>query len=91
MRHFLCRNSIIGSAVCVFNMTAVNASFDGAFKYQASPSSTWGPVTADNHHFRCEDVETSMDADLAADKFQLMNQPILPETLSPIYLLNSEK
>lgn len=84
-------NSIMGSAVCVFNMSSVNASFHGPFKYQPSPSSTWRPETSANHHFQCEDSGTSREADLAADKYQLMDRPVLPQSPSPLYLLNSER
>lgn len=85
-------NGIIGSAVCAFNMSAVNTSFYGPFKYQPSPSSIWGPVTADNSHFQCQDSgQASRESDLAANKFQLMDKPVLPQSPAPLYLLNSER
>lgn len=85
-------NSITGSAICAFNMTSVNASFYGPFKYQPSPSSMWGPVTADNAHFHCQDSRgRRREDDLAANKFQLMDKPVLPESPIPLYLLNSER
>lgn len=84
-------NSIVGSAVCVYTMSAVNASFDGPFKYQPSPSSAWVPETADKHHFRCEGSGTSLEADFAADKFQLMDKPVMPRSADPLYILNGER
>ena len=35
------RNSIAGSAVCVYNMTAFRTSFEGPFKYQENPRAAW--------------------------------------------------
>ncbi|XP_076067589.1 semaphorin 5c-like [Oratosquilla oratoria] len=77
-------NGIPGSAVCVFNMTAVNSTFDGPFIHQASStSSSWSPVTLDNRHFKCQ--ETGMDNPAMSDKYQLMEGPVVPETPSPVY------
>ncbi|KAK4320514.1 hypothetical protein Pmani_008631 [Petrolisthes manimaculis] len=85
-------NGLMGSAVCLFNMTAVNASFDGPFKYQSDPSSAWEPVTADNNHFRChKSAGGGRQASLAADKFQLMDQPVIPQTPHPLFLLPSNR
>lgn len=38
---FISRNSIHGSAVCAFNMSAINTAFDGPFKFQDSMLSAW--------------------------------------------------
>ncbi|KAK7077865.1 Semaphorin-5A [Halocaridina rubra] len=85
-------NSITGSAICAFNMSAVNTSFSGPFKYQPSPSSVWGPEIADNTHFECQDTGMPRrEADLAANKFQLMDKPVFPEYPLPLYLLNYER
>ncbi|CAL4059907.1 unnamed protein product [Meganyctiphanes norvegica] len=85
-------NSIMGSALCTFNMKAVNASFDGAFAYQASQSSAWGPVLDDSRQFHCLESEASEEAKtMLANKYQLMDQPVQPEQQHPIFLLDSEK
>ena len=37
----LCRTSVYGSAVCVYNLTAFDIVFDGPFKYQRDSQSAW--------------------------------------------------
>ncbi|XP_014667834.1 PREDICTED: semaphorin-2A-like [Priapulus caudatus] len=38
-------NGLMGSAICVFNEKDIESAFQGAFKEQASPTSTWLPVS----------------------------------------------
>ena len=39
-------NSIGGSAICVFSMDAISATFDGPYKEQETMNSNWLPVPA---------------------------------------------
>jgi len=38
------RSGIRGSAVCAFTLSAIDKSFEGAFKEQKTPHSNWLPV-----------------------------------------------
>lgn len=49
-------NSIAGSAVCIYNMSDIHLAFEGPYKVQDSPMSTWEPQTPSRQareHFRC--------------------------------------
>ena len=80
----------MGSAVCGFNMTSVNASFDGAFKYQSSSNSAWGAVFDTKTSFQCETGDES-DRLVAADKYQLMDSPVQPISPQPLYTVDYHK
>ncbi|CAB0012983.1 unnamed protein product [Nesidiocoris tenuis] len=46
-------NSIAGSAICAFNMSAINAAFAGPFKHQATSTSTWEKKIVNSQHSSC--------------------------------------
>lgn len=46
------RNSIYGSAICAFNVTAVNKAFNGPFKSQNSINSIWETHPNTHKHFQ---------------------------------------
>ena len=85
------RNSIAGSAICSFNMTSINATFQGPFKFQPSQSSVWGPVTHDNTHFRCLHPQSTREDELAADKYQLMDRPVVTQDPHPLFTVDDER
>ncbi|MCL4127594.1 UNVERIFIED_CONTAM: hypothetical protein GTU68_036498, partial [Idotea baltica] len=86
-------NSLAGSAVCVFSMASVNASFDGLFKHQPSPSSAWGPsAVKDTGHFRCQpSPQGDHEESLLADKYQLMDSAVSPLTISPVLSVDFQR
>lgn len=66
---FHCRrhsNGIAGSAVCSFNLTAINAAFNGPFKHQATVGSEWvrySPPHQLNHgHCQRQDPNQILDS-----------------------------
>ncbi|KAL1122703.1 hypothetical protein AAG570_003030, partial [Ranatra chinensis] len=72
------RNSIAGSAVCAFNMSAVEAAFGGPFKHQKSAGSAW--------ERRSIDLPQPPDHQLLElSKYQLMDSAVQPTTLTPLY------
>ncbi|RXG67941.1 Semaphorin-5A [Armadillidium vulgare] len=85
-----CVNSLAGSAICVFSMASVNASFNGYFKHQPTPSSAWGPSSvANTNHFNCErSSHGDHEESLLANKYQLMDLAVQPLTVHPIYSLD---
>ena len=46
------RTSIYGTAVCVYNMAAIQAAFEGPFKYQENPEMAWGRKPNINPHMQ---------------------------------------
>lgn len=83
------RNSIQGSAICAFNLSAINAAFSGPFKYQETPSSIWEHKELQfKHQFECKFNPTSSlrhDILNSAHRFQLMNDAVQPITIHPLY------
>ena len=84
------QNSIAGTAVCNFNMTAVEAAFNGDFKYQSSAASSWSPARADHQHFQCK-KEADGDDLLASTKFQLMDNSVASVLPPPLHTENLQR
>ncbi|WAR04241.1 SEM5A-like protein [Mya arenaria] len=89
-------NSIAGSAVCVFNMTAFNSSFNGPFKFQDKPQSAWVPVEQTEKLTQCpERREQSKRSNevlkMQESKFQLMDQAVQPDMLGPLIQAQNER
>lgn len=85
------RNGIAGSAVCVYNMSAIEAAFRGPFKYQSSPTSGWESVTANAHsNFECEEP-TRSHREAVSRRYQLMNDAIQPITTTPLHHVSLER
>ncbi|XP_063231455.1 semaphorin-5A isoform X2 [Bacillus rossius redtenbacheri] len=79
-------NSIPGSAICAFNMTAINSAFAGPFKHQSSSGSAWEPHhTPRRHHFECQAAAPQSRQLLDSSKYQLMDHAVQPTTLGPLY------
>lgn len=88
------RNSIHGSAICAFNISAINAAFSGPFLYQKSMSSAW--EREDNHRAAngCKPIPDPMRrTNLVMDsrRYQLMDQAVQAATLQPLYFSKSER
>ncbi|XP_069121896.1 semaphorin-5A-like isoform X2 [Argopecten irradians] len=89
-------NSIAGSAVCTFNMTAFHTALTGPYKYQQNDRSVW--ESYENHHplAECPPDETTnkRTADdsllnkaeqqiMQAQEFQMMDLAVQPTTIQP--------
>ncbi|CAG5131022.1 unnamed protein product, partial [Candidula unifasciata] len=89
------QNSIAGSAVCVYNMTALTDSFDGPFKFQEGPSAAWQM----NENNFCESQnsnskrssEQSTDFLMAAKKYQLMDRAVQSRETGPLIMRENER
>ncbi|XP_066996940.2 semaphorin 5c [Anabrus simplex] len=78
-------NSIPGSAICMFNMSAINAAFAGPFKHQDKPGSAWERHHAPNKHLlECQAVPYSHQL-LDSSRYQLMDSAVQPATMQPLY------
>ncbi|GIX85880.1 semaphorin-5B [Caerostris extrusa] len=85
-------NSIYGTAICAYNMTAIKNSFNGAFKYQEKPNYAWERQTTQHKHFQCEMSNKKNDEHiLDSEKYQLMNDAVQPMTSLPIIHLQLER
>ncbi|XP_024085624.1 semaphorin-5B isoform X1 [Cimex lectularius] len=74
-------NSIPGSAICLFNTSAIEEAFDGPFKYQASAGSAWERKNVPNHHSTCTGNQTGLDS----TRYQLMDLAVQPMSTEPLY------
>lgn len=80
--HF--RNSIPGSAICSFNLTAIQTAFNGAFKYQSSVGSAWERyLPAGPRQSQCQ--QTTQNHLLQSSRYQLMDSAVQPTSQSPLY------
>ncbi|XP_023224670.1 semaphorin-5A-like [Centruroides sculpturatus] len=83
-------NSIYGSAICSYNLTAIHRSFNGPFKYQSNPMSSWEKQTNAQKHFQCETFVDSQ-ALIDSEKYQLMDNAVQPSTFYPIYNIELDR
>ncbi|KAF2353568.1 Thrombospondin type-1 (TSP1) repeat [Trinorchestia longiramus] len=84
------QNGIPGSAVCAFNLTSVNRTFEGPFKYQSNTNSLWSSVTDDLDHYRCQYRDKSRGI-VSSAKYQLMDSSVLPIDSRPVYALDFQR
>ncbi|ALC44181.1 Sema-5c [Drosophila busckii] len=79
-------SSIYGSAVCAYNLSAINAAFEGAFKHQEHADAAW--KTVDTHkrsQFQCASGTMAFNHLLESSRYQLMDQAIQPIGAEPLY------
>ncbi|TMW52624.1 hypothetical protein DOY81_002278 [Sarcophaga bullata] len=87
-------NSIHGSAVCAYNLSAINEAFDGPFKYQEHIDSVWRPVNSQHSsQFKCELPTGNVRSKhfLESSKYHLMDQAVQPITQKPLYYSKLER
>lgn len=81
-------NGIHGSAVCAFNLSAINAAFDGPFKFQEHIDSNWKDVnTPHRNQFSCKNSGGGLSYKhlLESSRYQLMDEAVQPITVTPLY------
>lgn len=81
--YFSLRNSIPGSAVCLFNLTAINMAFNGPYKHQQTISSAWESKPND-HLKQCQNHGRDTSYSYSSN-FQLMDNAVQPMTRTPVY------
>ncbi|RXM27703.1 Semaphorin-5B [Acipenser ruthenus] len=84
-------NSIAASAVCSFNLSAITQAFNGPFRYQENPRSTWLPTPNPIPNFQCGTVndntpnENLTERSLQdAQRLFLMNDVVQPVSVDPL-------
>lgn len=83
------RNSIHGSAICVFNMSSISKAFDGSTKYQdiVSGSTIWRTMKPLGENFTCKNSQRSSTINLLdSSKYKLMEHAVQPMHLNPLYV-----
>ncbi|XP_059051701.1 semaphorin-5A [Achroia grisella] len=86
-------NSIPGSAVCIYSMADIQAAFEGPFKVQDSPTSTWEPRSPSNQakeHFRCK-PDLRPHQTIEYYRYQLMYVSVVPVSGEPVYKKTLER
>ncbi|CAK1593965.1 unnamed protein product [Parnassius mnemosyne] len=86
-------NSIAGSAVCIYNMSDINAAFDGPYKVQDSPTSIWEPRSPSREareHFRCA-IDTRTHPTIEFQRYHLMYESVQPISGEPVYKMTMER
>uniref|UniRef100_A0A8C9YTK0 Semaphorin-2A n=1 Tax=Sander lucioperca TaxID=283035 RepID=A0A8C9YTK0_SANLU len=86
-------NSIAASAVCAFNLSAITQAFNGPFRSQENPRSTWLPTTNPIHNFQCGTIDDEgpneglTERSLQdAQRLYLMNDVVQPESVDPLVM-----
>ncbi|XP_076324737.1 semaphorin-5A-like isoform X2 [Tachypleus tridentatus] len=83
-------NSIYGSAICIFNITNIERTFEGPFKHQETPKSQWEKHNGPHWHFQCETPGSSQHL-VDADRFKLMDDAVQASYSRPVYMTKFER
>lgn len=89
------RNSIAGSAICAFNMSAITAAFNGPFKHQETMTSAWERRDTPNRsQYECKASAGGLarhNMMLDSHRYQLMDQAVQPSSSYPLYHTTGER
>ena len=94
------RNSISGSAVCVFNISDFQRVFDGPYKSQENPQSWWLPrKNTDNNNKCASEMSTVKTARAVAfntnkrshESKELMDEALATRQLGPLIMRENER
>ncbi|KAF7709424.1 semaphorin-5B isoform X1 [Silurus meridionalis] len=84
-------NSIAASAVCAYNLSAITRAFNGPFRSQENPRSTWLPTFNPIPNFQCGTIEDEgpneglTERSLQdAQRLYLMNDVVQPVSVNPL-------
>ncbi|KAK2185175.1 hypothetical protein NP493_244g03029 [Ridgeia piscesae] len=93
--------SIYGTAVCVYDMAAIQAAFEGPFKYQENPEMAWGRKPNKSPHMQCSSSNSKRSLPLNetpvqrllvdAQKFQMMDLAVQPVEKEPFVIAELER
>ncbi|XP_046600130.1 semaphorin-5B isoform X1 [Neodiprion lecontei] len=86
-------NSIPGSAICAFNMSAISASFNGPYKHQENSGSAWErrPVAHRNRQHCGIPTTNAANQLLDTQRYQLMDDAVQGATLEPLHTTTMER
>ncbi|XP_066596034.1 semaphorin 5c isoform X2 [Prorops nasuta] len=86
-------NSIAGSAICAFNMSAITDSFNGPFKHQENSGAAWErrPVPHQNRQ-HCGPLSSAAPHQIMDNqRYQLMDDAVQSTTLEPLHTTTLER
>ncbi|KAJ2954752.1 hypothetical protein O0L34_g3055 [Tuta absoluta] len=86
-------NSVAGSALCVYNMSALDAVFSGPYKTQETTKATWeprAPTASARDHFRCVPDDRPFQQK-EYNRYYLMHRPIQPISGEPVYKVDLQR
>lgn len=89
-------NSILGSAICAFNISSIQSAFAGPFKYQENVQQAWHRVDLPNRAYQeCQTSDSTISRRstnlMESTKYQLMDQAVQPITAHPLHYAKLEK
>uniref|UniRef100_A0A6Q2XPY5 Semaphorin-2A n=1 Tax=Esox lucius TaxID=8010 RepID=A0A6Q2XPY5_ESOLU len=87
-------NSIAASAVCAFNLSSITQAFNGPFRSQENPRSTWLPTPNPIQNFQCGTVDDDGGPNSGlterslqdAQRLYLMNEVVQPISVDPLVM-----
>jgi semaphorin 5 len=84
------RNSIHGSAVCVFSIASIERAFNGPVKYQDTPGGAWQQkFLHPKDHFECSSSQRASSPDVT--KYQLMDGSVQATHPTPVFVSQLER
>lgn len=84
------RNSIHGSAVCVFSIASIEKAFNGPIKFQESPGAAWQQKFLEQKdNYECRTDQKSSGLDLS--KYQLMDNSVQAVQPNPLFVSKLER
>lgn len=84
-------NHIAGSAICSFNMTAIDKAFSGPFKHQRHSGSAWEKHPSHHRdHLECRESQHNWNL-IEISKYQLMDEAVQATALKPLYTAELER
>lgn len=84
------RNSIHGSAICIFNIAGIDRAFNGPIKFQESPGAAWQQKFLEQRdNYECRTNQKSSSLDLS--KYQLMDYSVQAIHPNPLYVSQLER
>ncbi|XP_064643491.1 semaphorin-5A-like isoform X2 [Lineus longissimus] len=84
------RNSIHGSAICVFNLTAMDRAFSGPYKYLPNTEMAWQTHPNSLSNTKCSGKKPDHSILVNAQKYQLMELAVQPLQVSPFFRTERE-
>ncbi|XP_014488967.1 PREDICTED: semaphorin-5B isoform X2 [Dinoponera quadriceps] len=86
-------NSIAGSAICAFNMSAIAASFNGPYKYQDGAGAAWERRQVAHHNRQhCGPSPNTAPHQIMEDQlYQLMDDAVQSTLPEPLYTATFER
>ncbi|XP_044004864.1 semaphorin-5A isoform X2 [Aphidius gifuensis] len=84
-------NAIAGSAICAFNMTSIESSFNGPFKHQEHSGAAWEKKRVPNQYRQHCDVPVEQHQVMDNKKYQLMDEAVQGTKIGPLYSTTMER